>query len=74
MQNSCICGCNAWKSFKRFITGLGYYLKPFAKMCAKYLLSFERRATDYLAFRPRFFIMTKINNSSKDLECLGSAL
>jgi hypothetical protein len=49
-------------------------LNPFAKICAKYLLSLDSKATDYLALSPRFLMMTRINNSSKDLAALGSAL
>lgn len=61
-------------SFNKLSTGLGYYLNPFANIWARYLLSLDNKATDYLAFSPRFFIIININNSNKDLEFWGSVL
>lgn len=72
IQNSLIFDSNDWKSLNIFNTGLAWSLKPFAKICAKYLLSFDNKATDSFALSPKFFIMTKMNSSKRDLEFLGS--
>lgn len=72
IQNSLILGCNDWKSFNIFSTGFAWSLKPFAKIWAKYLLSFDNNATDSFALSPKFLIMTKMNSSNRDFEFLGS--
>lgn len=73
-QNSLTFGSNPWKSFSKFSTGLAWSLNPFAKMWARYLLSLDKRATDSLAFNPRFLIITRINSSKSDFDCFGSDL
>jgi hypothetical protein len=73
-QNYWILGNSYCMSFNKFNTGFGYYLNPLANIWARYLLSFDNKATDYLAFSPKFLIMININNSNKDLEFLGSVL
>lgn len=54
------------------ITGADWSLNPFANTCAKYLLSFDNKATDYFIFIPKFFIITKTSNSKSDFDCFGS--
>lgn len=72
IQNSLIFGSKDWKSINKFMTGLTWSLKPFAKIWARYLLSFDNNATDSLAFSPKFLMITKIKSSNSDLEFFGS--
>ena len=52
LQKVRIWGSN-FSSYKSiFSTGLGFYLNPFANICARYLLSFDSKATAYLTLNP----------------------
>ncbi len=51
LQNCDILSMDLCRSFKKVSMPLNSPLRPFVSMCAKYLLSFERRATAYLAER-----------------------
>ena len=72
MQNSLIFESKDWKSISIFITGLAWSLNPLARIWARYLLSFDKRATDSFALSPKFLIMTRMKSSKRDLEFLGS--
>jgi len=72
MQNSLILESKDWKSLNIFRTGLTWSLNPFARIWARYLLSFDKRATDSFALSPKFLIMTRMKSSKRDFEFLGS--
>ena len=58
----------------KFSTGLNSDFSPLARMCARYLLSLERRATDSLALRLKCFMIAKMNNSRREEESAISLL
>ena len=60
-----ICLCS---SDTKFSMGRKSPFRPLASMWAKYFPSFERRATDSFELRLKFFIIAKINNSSREFD------
>ena len=48
--------------------GLKSPFKPLARIWAKYLPSFESKATDYLELRLKFFMMSKMKSSNKECD------
>jgi len=58
----------------RVSIGLKSFLSPFAKICARYLLSFDSRESDSLGERLKCLIIASKNISSNDYASLTSFL
>lgn len=54
--------------------GLNYALSPLTRIWAKYLHQLDRRATDYLELRLKYFIIVRMNSSRSELESTISLL
>ena len=66
LQKVWMVGMHFFNSAMKFSMGLNLPLSPLARIWAKYLLSFESKATASLELSAKFFIITNIMSSSRE--------
>ncbi len=68
LQNPLMSQTCFMSSDRKFSMGLNYPFSPLTRICAKYLHQLERRATDYLGERLKYFMMASMKSSSREEE------